>query len=611
MSYRNPGIIRDRTADVYVQASKDLANIFIKGIEAKGAFLAAEAKSKKELDERWHGNANRNSRIINKQNKKTGDKINSIDGNLFQSYQDNVKILGGESLTAITNNDTMTDLSLEKRQANDEINIKYENYNTTSESLMGLFESELNEHYGNGDSEGLSSSAINVDWNYVGRNDGEKLTNMFIINSLNNTDAASQYGGAMSKKGGYDNKGNSNATFTTKIPINNKEFLDFQPEFKRGNKDDKEWALHKEYHGIVQENGNFIFKRTINSKNFGEGFVRKTMAGPSAEDMLIKPNILTKKGLNQAAFVTDELNANQEQTRGNINGRGFTKYNTNRYINNKFFVGESASNWDVAFTKATAIVGQNNTDDINDYIKNRLDITDPTLLMKGDVYSVDLIAKAMQMKSQRNGLMSGGYSSKKAKEKDIKYYKNLGIDILKDELIYYQESNVSSVFDSSNDDPTETDDLGYVKNRVQNLLNIEIPSDKEPFSGLESGSYKKNIEILNKNLGKKTNAMGKIAAANSQKATYNELLQKYGETNERVIDAKEVLDEINNGDSKALWIIKGDKATRVQDYDPLSKISNLEVLLEYGDQLDAKEKRYLKSEIQKIRIQKQEEFLES
>ena len=105
--------------------------------------------------------------------------------------------------------------------------------------------------------------------------------------------------------------------------------------------------------------------------------------------------------------------------------------------------------------------------------------------------------------------------------------------------------------------------------------------------------------------------MGKIAAANSQKATYNELLQKYGETNERVIDAKEVLDEINNGDSKALWIIKGDKATRVQDYDPLSKISNLEVLLEYGDQLDAKEKRYLKSEIQKIRIQKQEEFLES
>ena len=56
MSYRNPGIIRDRTADVYVQASKDLTNVFIKGIEAKGARLAAEAAKKKKDDERWNLN---------------------------------------------------------------------------------------------------------------------------------------------------------------------------------------------------------------------------------------------------------------------------------------------------------------------------------------------------------------------------------------------------------------------------------------------------------------------------------------------------------------------------------------------------------------------------
>ena len=40
---------------------------------------------------------------------------------------------------------------------------------------------------------------------------------------------------------------------------------------------------------------------------------------------------------------------------------------------------------------------------------------------------------------------------------------------------------------------------------------------------------------------------------------------------------------------------------KVENYDPSDTVSNLEVLLEYGDQLDAKEKSYLKSEIQRIR----------
>jgi len=602
MSYRNPGIIRDRTADVYVQASKDLTNIFIKGIEAKGARLAAEADEKKKDDERWRLNANKNSRVIRKQNKTTGDFINTIDGNLTDSYQDNIEILGNPALTALTDNETKTDLSVEQRQANDDIYAKYENYNTTTQTLGGLFKAELNEHYGEKDGEvGLSSSSIGLDWNYVGDNNGERVGNMFIINALNNTDAASNYGGTMSKTGGYDEKGNSNATFVTKIPSDNKEFLKFRPEFKRGDMDDKEWSLHKEFNGIVEENGQFVFRRVINNENFGEGFVRKTMAGPSAEDMLVKPGLVTEKGgIPNEAFITDKLNAQVQSISSSKGGRKTTKTNTRRYFNNNFYVGKSSANWQTALSKATALTGQNNTRDINDYLRNRLDITNPEEVMNEGVYDPNLIAKAMQMKVQRDGLKE--YSNKIADEKDVAYYKSLGIDIAIRERIYFEESNPSEVFDATPPPAETADPLGYVKNRINSLINIEIPKTST-FGDTSSSSYKKNIETLSKSLGKKTNAMGKTAAIKVQKETYDELLNKYGETNKDVIDAKATLDEIESGDSKALWIIKGDKANRVEDYNPNDITSNLEILLEYGDQLSAKEKSYLKSEIQRIRIE--------
>ena len=495
MSYRNPGIIRDRTADVYAQASKDLTNVFIKGIEAKGARLAAEAAKKKKEDEKWNLNANRNSRVINKQNKKTGDIINTINGNLNDSYQNNIKILGGEGLTAITDNDTQTDLSIEKRQANDDIYAKYENYNTTSETLMGKLKAELNEHYGeeNGQ-EGLSSAAYGIDWNYVGRNDGERVGNMFIINALNNTDAASNYGGTMSKSGGYDEKGNSNATFITKIPSDNEDFLKFQPKFYRGKMGDKEWTLHKEKNGIEEEidsatgKSTFVFKRTINNENFGQGFVRKTMAGPSAEDMLINPGLVSKNGIvPNEAFITDKLNAKVVNISGKKGGRATTKSNTRRFFDNNFYVGEGAKNYQVAFSKAKGIVGNNNTDDINDYLRNRLEITNPEEVMNEGIYDPKLIAEAMQMKTQRDGLSK--YGNKKAEPEDVAYYKEQGVDIAEGERIYYEESNPSEVFNKS-----DLNDGNYTKTQVFNSTKVNNnwtkskPVLKKIFSSLTQGA---------------------------------------------------------------------------------------------------------------------------
>tara|TARA_R110000822_G_scaffold306248_1_gene432388 strand:+ start:716 stop:2452 length:1737 start_codon:yes stop_codon:yes gene_type:complete len=494
MSYRNPGLIRDRTAEVYTQASKDLTNIFIKGIEAKGARLAAEADKKQKDDERWNLNANRNSRVINKLNKKTGDIINTIDGNIFDSFQGNTETLGGLALTAITDNDTQTELSIEQRQANDAIYTKYETYNTTSQTLMGLFKAELNEHYGEKDGDGgLSSSDYGKEWNYVGRNDGERVGNMFIVNSLNNTDAASNYGGTMSKSGGYDEKGNSNATFTTKIPSDNKEFLDFMPSFVRGKMDDKEWKLHKEKNGIEEEvdsetgKTSFVFERTINDKNFGEGFVRKTMAGPSAEDMLIKPGLIDSRGIvPNEAFITDKLNARVVSISGEKGGRATTKSNTKRFFDNSFYVGEGAKNYQVAVSKAKGIIGNNDTDYINDYLKNRLDVINPEDVMNEGVYDPKLIAEAMQIKTQRDGLSK--YSNKNAEPEDVAYYKSQGIDITEGERIYYEESNPSEVYNKT--EKTYTPTAISNSNKVNNNWNKSKPVLKKIFNSFTGGGEK-------------------------------------------------------------------------------------------------------------------------
>ncbi len=186
-------------------------------------------------------------------------------------------------------------------------------------------------------------------------------------------------------------------------------------------------------------------------------------------------------------------------------------------------------------------------------------------------------------------------------EKDIfsvAYKKHFLKNEVPDDIAGY--SNTIPESELYNDDPS-VDPLGYVKNRINNLIDIKIP--QSPTSGRDFSpvSYNSAVETLSKSLGKKTSAMGKDGAIKVQEATYKELLDKYGETNKDVIDAKATLDDIKSGDSKALWIIRGDKAMKVENYDPSDTVSNLEVLLEYGDQLSAKEKSYLKSEIQRIR----------
>ncbi len=481
MSYRNPGIIRDRTAEVYAQQSKDLTNIFINYFDKKGTRLALAAKEKKEEDKRWTLNANKIAASQNKINQETGEIINAIDGDVFKDYQSNIKILGGNSLVALNNNQIKTNLTLDERDNNDKISNIFTTYHKTSQDLMGKIQAELWEHYGQKDGEqGLSNHAIGIDWNYVGNNINEKLTNMFAINAFNNTDAASIYNGKMTKSGGYDEMGNSDVRVSTSIPIDNKDFLQFQPLYKRGNMTDTEWETHKEKHGIIEKDGKFIFDRILNNRNFGKGFVRKTMAGPSPEEMLEKPGLVSQKGnIPKEAFITNVLNSKESSkstTKGNVTT---TQKVSQRYFDNEFFIGKGAKNWQVALSKARAIVGQNDSQDIKDYLRNRLNLTEDVIAedaMTDGLYDAEKIALLMQIDTQRTALAS--YESKKADKKDVKYYEEQGFKVDEGDLIYWQESNIreSEVTDKIDTSVLNETQLNTLQKRI---LDLQYPKTNE------------------------------------------------------------------------------------------------------------------------------------
>ena len=163
-------------------------------------------------------------------------------------------------------------------------------------------------------------------------------------------------------------------------------------------------------------------------------------------------------------------------------------------------MGEGAKNYQVAFSKAKGIVGNNNTDDINDYLRNRLDITNPEQVMNEGVYDPNLIAEAMQMKTQRDGLSK--YSNKNADAEDVAYYKEQGIDIIEGERIYYEESNPSETYNEEK--PT-----AYEKNislKEQNIitankdLSLLLQEQSMPTfnAGVQSEEGAKFIETVQK-----------------------------------------------------------------------------------------------------------------
>jgi cobalamin biosynthesis Mg chelatase CobN len=149
-------------------------------------------------------------------------------------------------------------------------------------------------------------------------------------------------------------------------------------------------------------------------------------------------------------------------------------------------VGEGAKNYQVAFSKAKGIIGNNNTDDINDYLRNRLDITNPEQVMNEGIYDPKLIAEAMQMKTQRDGLSK--YSNKNAEPEDVAYYKEQGIDITEGERIYYEESNPSEVFNQTDKTYTKTQVLN--SDKVNKSWNKNKPVLKNIFNSFTGGGQK-------------------------------------------------------------------------------------------------------------------------
>jgi len=75
--------------------------------------------------------------------------------------------------------------------------------------------------------------------------------------------------------------------------------------------------------------------------------------------------------------------------------------------------------------------------------------------MNEGIYDPNLIAEAMQMKTQRVGLSD--YETKNADAKDVAYYKSQGMDIIVGERIYYEESNTSETYNKTDKTYTKSD----------------------------------------------------------------------------------------------------------------------------------------------------------
>jgi len=151
----------------------------------------------------------------------------------------------------------------------------------------------------------------------------------------------------------------------------------------------------------------------------------------------------------------------------------------------------------------------------------------------------------------------------------------------------------------------------FNKNRINTLVDLVPPrpqgmgedNSKEAleFAGKESlEAIATNVKTLNKTLGLKTGALGREGAIESQQETYNEELESKGKNNKDTKAALKKLNELKESDPYTLFIIKNDSATPVADYDPFDPASNLKVLLTYGDNLSAEEKKEIKQKIAEL-----------
>lgn len=153
---------------------------------------------------------------------------------------------------------------------------------------------------------------------------------------------------------------------------------------------------------------------------------------------------------------------------------------------------------------------------------------------------------------------------------------------------------------------TDSDDQttgGYTQDRINELINLNVPpSGTQRESASPSKNSKEYLEALNNNIKKLDNelgidviAMNKTDAIKNQQSNYDEEVANGDE--EKIEKELATLNEIKKSDNSTMYIIKNGKGTKVPNYNPFDKLSNLEVLLAYGSNLTAKDKELIKNTI--------------
>jgi len=598
MGYRNRRIIEDKTGEIYNQGLNTLTNMFVKTIVTRGEQqrLNNEKIKKERLD------AQRGMLALeDEQDKLTQpneDAIYGIDGNLGNSFKDNLKTLSGPALQHGGARLVDLNMSDEDRDSGKASVEKFEMYNKSMGELGGLFKSEITERYGNSEggiqTGGFNIQSYGVEWDYVGDNAGDKLTSQFSLSALDNT-PANIYGATMTKKGGYNEKGVADTTISTVIPTNNKDFLRDNPLFDKAkfikeNFNDKDlgeldedvkesmWNDHKKENGIIEKDGKFVFEKTYNKKNFGEGFTTRTMEGPDSKAIFQDTDTTTDTngGLPDSAYLTDEFNSFRRK--GEV--QGVKQESRQRYVNPNHFIGEESPSWGTAQFAAEGALTASNSD-IKRYLNGRLDVADSESMKTEGVWDVNKVAKAIQTKLTEKTLskmtpvshMINGEKVMGANKDDVAYYKKQGIDIELGQTIYYEGSRPTDVKSGTE---TISDDLLLAENLQLEINNLPVGKDR----GTNIDNDKKWLEGKGLKILKKDDAIKDIRLQVEANSKIKDPRKRQMDSDGRVYDAEYLSDIENSTDD--IFLTSNGKTTFLPGYDPFDKSSMMTILNKYG-----------------------------
>ena len=420
MSYRNPQIIVDRSAEIWASNVGTIGNIFANTIDT---YLAAKnkanAENKKQIDA--YQILTNETDLYNAELAKKASK--DLPSSVIKKWQEGVNAYSGPATKAQVELKLNPNLTPEQRKKYKEDVLNYTDYLERSPQFIGMIQDKINVGVGKDDSE----LPFGVTYKYSGDTTKEQYSNWLIPKVLNNqkipgvtteTDLISN-----------DYQDELSVKFTIKSDTFNKLVND-----KLLNKDD--FKLTKD--------GDAIGEWTRNVKEFAESteeFKTRVDRQGDRNKALIEANYidpktgnLTGKGVFPNMYVRNEKqgNNNIQYKENHINTDEIEKDPAYTLIQDSIATGIMALSPDEQVAYVQNNFGWGNAINKDKWAKYSND--EKTGFIKDQLIQADIAR-----------LGGGNLKTRKATSNDVQFYKQNGIELKEGENVWYTEGSKPSV----------------------------------------------------------------------------------------------------------------------------------------------------------------------